>query len=56
MNDGRGFKPWRELHPRDVVYKYMNQDGKIDDYGDRTHMGYPRTPEIQFGIPFGIQY
>ena len=56
MNDGRGFQPWGELHPGDVVYKDLNQDGKIDDYGDRTHMGFPRTPEIQFGIPFGIQY
>ena len=44
------------VHPGDVVYKDLNQDGKIDDYGDRTHMGFPRTPEIQFGIPFGIQY
>ncbi|MFQ6928687.1 MAG: hypothetical protein ACLRS8_13125 [Parabacteroides merdae] len=43
MNDGRGFQPWGELHPGDVVYKGLNQDGKIDDYGDRTHMGFPRT-------------
>ena len=25
-------------------------------YGDRTPMGHPRTPEMQFGIPFGIQW
>ena len=34
----------------------MNGDGKIDRYGDRTPMGHPRTPEMQFGIPFGIQW
>lgn len=56
MNDGAGFQPWGEVSPGDVVYKDLNDDGKIDDLGDRTYMGFPRTPEIQFGIPFGIQY
>lgn len=56
MNDGAGFQPWGELHPGDVVYKDLDGDGKITDLNDRTNMGHPRTPEIQFGIPFGIQY
>ncbi len=56
MNSGNGFQPWGRLYPGDVVYKDLNGDGRIDDEGDRMHMGYPRTPEIQFGIPVGIQY
>lgn len=56
MNNGAGFQPWGKLYPGDVVYKDLNGDGKIDDEGDKMNMGYPRTPEIQFGIPFGVQY
>ncbi len=56
MNDGSGYQQWGTLIPGDVVYKDLNGDGKIDDLGDRTSMGFPRSPEIQFGIPFGIQY
>jgi TonB-linked SusC/RagA family outer membrane protein len=56
MNNGSGFQPWGKLYPGDVVYKDLNGDGEIDDEGDRTFMGYPRTPEIQFGVPLGIQY
>lgn len=56
MNEGNGFQPWGKLYPGDVVYRDLNDDGKVDDKADRMHMGYPRTPEIQFGIPFGIQY
>lgn len=56
MNNGSGFQPWGRLYPGDVVYKDLNDDGMIDDEGDRMYMGYPRTPEIQFGIPVGIQY
>ena len=56
MNGGSGFQPWGKLYPGDVVYKDLNGDGKIDNEGDRMHMGYPRTPEIQFGIPLGFQY
>ena len=56
MNSGSGFQPWGKLYPGDVVYKDLNGDGKIDNEGDRIPMGYPRTPEIQFGIPIGIQY
>ena len=56
MNDGAGFQTWGQLIPGDVVYKDLNEDGKIDDLGDRTSMGNPRTPEIMFGIPMGFQY
>ncbi len=51
-----GYQPWGTLVPGDVVYKDLDGDGKITDLNDRTHMGNPRTPEIQFGIPFGFQY
>lgn len=56
MNDGNGFQPWGKLYPGDVVYKDLNGDGVIDDEHDRTAYGYPRNPEIQFGIPLGISY
>jgi TonB-linked SusC/RagA family outer membrane protein len=56
MNGGNGFQPWGRLYPGDVVYKDLNGDGKIDNEGDRRNMGHPRTPEMQFGIPLGIQY
>ena len=56
MNNGEGFQPWGTLYPGDVVYKDLNGDGKIDDEHDRRAMGNPRTPEIQFGIPLGLQY
>lgn len=54
-NDGKGYQPWGSLSPGDVVYKDLNKDGKIDS-DDKTHRGYPRTPEIQFGLPIGFQY
>jgi TonB-linked SusC/RagA family outer membrane protein len=56
MNGGNGFQPWGRLYSGDVIYKDLNGDGKIDNEGDRMNMGSPRTPEIQFGIPLGIQY
>ncbi len=56
MNNGNGFQPWGKLIPGDVVYKDLDGDGKIDDLGDRTIMGNPRSPEIQFGIPITLQY
>lgn len=51
-----GYQPWGTLRPGDVVYKDLDGDEKINDLNDRQSMGNPRTPEIQFGIPFGIQY
>lgn len=56
MNDGMGYQPWGKLSPGDVVYKDMNNDGKITAEADRAAVGHPRVPEIQFGIPFGVQY
>ena len=56
MNNGSGFQQWGTLNPGDVVYKDLNKDGKIDDLGDKTAMGNPRTPEIMFGLPIGFQY
>lgn len=44
-----------KLIPGDVVYKDLNDDGTIDQK-DRMAMGYPRSPEIMFGIPIGFQY
>lgn len=55
MNDNNGFQQWGKLYPGDVVYKDLNGDGIIND-DDRRAMGNPRTPEIQFGIPLGLQY
>ncbi|MDO5571668.1 MAG: TonB-dependent receptor [Bacteroidales bacterium] len=52
----KNFQSWGTLIPGDVVYKDLNKDDQISDLGDRTNMGNPRTPEIQFGLPFGIQY
>jgi TonB-linked SusC/RagA family outer membrane protein len=56
MNEGAGFQPWGTLIAGDVVYKDLNGDGKIESNGDRKSMGDPRTPEIMFGIPLGVQY
>lgn len=50
-----GYQTWGTLIPGDAVYKDLNSDGVIDD-NDRTSMGHPRSPEIQFGIPLGVQY
>ncbi|GAA6529445.1 SusC/RagA family TonB-linked outer membrane protein [Segatella asaccharophila] len=50
------YQPWGILIPGDVVYKDLNGDGKITDLGDRKRMGYPRSPEIQFGLPVTLEY
>ncbi|NDV77987.1 TonB-dependent receptor [Dysgonomonas sp. 511] len=54
LNDIR-YQPWGDLIPGDAVYKDLDRDGKITD-DDQTAMGNPRSPELMFGIPFGIQY
>jgi TonB-linked SusC/RagA family outer membrane protein len=54
--NAEGYQPWGTLIPGDVVYKDLNGDGKITDLGDRKRMGYPRSPEIQFGLPFTLEY
>ena len=51
-----GYQPWGQLIPGDVVYKDLDGDGVITDLGDRQAMGYPRSPEIQFGLPITLQY
>lgn len=51
-----GYQPWGTLIPGDVVYKDLNKDGVITDQDDRMAMGYPRNPEIQFGLPITLQY
>lgn len=56
MNGGAGYQPWGQLSPGDVVYKDLDGDGEITDLGDRAATGNPRTPEIQFGIPIGLQW
>lgn len=56
MNDGNGFQPWGKLGPGDVVYKDLNNDGRIDETHDKHAMGNPKTPELQFGLPVGISY
>ncbi|NMA73820.1 MAG: TonB-dependent receptor [Bacteroidales bacterium] len=49
------YQSWGVLIPGDAVYKDMNGDGVIDEK-DRAAMGYPRSPEIMFGLPIGFQY
>ena len=56
MNDGFGYQPWGKLGPGDVVYKDLNNDGKIDDQHDLKPMGNPKIPELQFGLPMGFSY
>lgn len=50
------YQPWGTLIPGDIVYKDIDDDGKITDQEDRVSKGHPRNPEIQFGIPLGVQY
>ncbi len=49
------YQNWGTLIPGDAVYKDMNGDGVVDE-NDRAAMGHPRSPEIMFGLPIGIQY
>ena len=49
------YQPWGTLIPGDVVYKDLDRNGVIDDE-DRAAMGNPRSPELMFGIPIGIQW
>lgn len=43
------------VRPGDVKYRDINGDGVIDTY-DRVFIGYPRTPEIMFGIGGTVSY
>ena len=49
------YQQWGTLIPGDCVYRDLNRDGIIDD-NDKTAMGNPEFPEIQYGIPIGFQY
>lgn len=49
------YQPWGTLIPGDVVYKDLDRNGVVDE-DDRMAMGHPRSPEIMFGIPVGMQY
>ncbi len=51
--DGRGN---RTLLPGDIIYKDINQDGRIDGYDERP-IGYNNyNPLINFGLSFQVAY
>jgi TonB-linked SusC/RagA family outer membrane protein len=52
--DGQGN---RTLLPGDLIYKDLNEDGKIDGYDERP-IGFPRdrNPMINFGLNFSAAY
>jgi len=52
--DGQGN---RTLLPGDLIYKDLNEDGKIDGFDERP-IGYPRdrNPMINFGLNFTAAY
>ena len=56
MNNGTGFQKWGTVMPGDVRYQDIDGDGQITDLNDRIAKGYPRVPEIQFGIPISLRY
>lgn len=43
------------IRPGDIQFKDMNGDNKIDA-GDRTYIGYARTPEIMYGFGGTVAY
>ena len=55
-NNGTGFQKWGTVIPGDVKYKDIDGDGQITDLNDRVAKGYPRVPEIQFGLPMSFSY
>ncbi|MBO9204543.1 MULTISPECIES: SusC/RagA family TonB-linked outer membrane protein [Niastella] len=56
MNNGTGFQKWGTVLPGDVTYVDIDGDGQITDLNDRIPKGYPRVPEIQYGIPISCRY
>ena len=44
-----------EYKAGDIKYKDINNDGKIDDQ-DKVPIGYPTTPEINYGFGFSAGY
>lgn len=52
--DGQGN---RTLLPGDLIYKDINDDGKIDGYDQRPiSYGYGAQPQINFGFNFSLAY
>jgi TonB-linked SusC/RagA family outer membrane protein len=41
--------------PGDIKYKDLNGDGQIDEL-DKRGIGYPTTPELQYGFGFSLGY
>lgn len=56
MNNGTGFQKWGTVLPGDAKYADIDGDGQITDLNDRVARGYPRVPQIQFGIPISCRY
>ena len=48
-------QPWGQTRPGDIKYKDINNDGAITE-DDQVPMGYPTSPEINYGIGFSIGY
>ena len=44
-----------DVRPGDLKYKDINGDGVINEK-DMVHVGFPSTPEIQYGITLGIKW
>lgn len=44
-----------EVKPGDIKYKDINGDGVVDD-NDRVPIGYPTTPEINYGFGLSVGY
>lgn len=44
-----------QLQPGDIIYKDMNEDGKIDD-NDISWIGNGDIPKINYGFGFNLQY
>jgi len=56
LNKDIATQPWGPVHPGDIRYKDMNNDGKIDD-NDLTVIGDPvASPRIIYGISPSVQY
>ena len=47
--------PGVTVYPGDVKYKDLNNDGVINT-DDQTYIGFPKRPELNFGLNYGINY
>lgn len=48
-------QPWGEVKAGDIKYKDINGDGRISEL-DMVPIGYPTSPEINFGAGFTVSY